>query len=94
MTSGTASAALSSNADDVSTVIYAETMMSSMGKAPVSPATEHYAVLAVTSSAGKPPKSDPLKVIYSKIDPKSQVARSENSLKQSTPAILGDLMSS
>ena len=51
----------------------------------------HYAILAVPASAGKTPERDPLKVEYSVIDPKSQVARTDkNSMKQSTPAEQGD----
>lgn len=40
----------------------------------------HYAVLAVSGSAGKAPKDDPLKAAYSEIDIENQVAAAiENS---------------
>ena len=83
---------LSKDAAESQTVVYAETMASVPRNTTLSPATEHYAVLAVSgASTGKPPENDPLKVIYSEVDPKSQVARSKKiSIKQTTPIHQGE----
>ena len=76
------------------TVVYAETMASVPRNTPLSPATEHYAVLAVSgASTGKPLENDPLKVIYSEVDLKSHVARSEKiSIKQTTSIEEGEFI--
>ena len=64
---------LSKDVAESQTVVYAETMASGLRNTPLSHVTDHYAVLAVSSaSTGKPPENDPLKVIYSGVNPKSQ----------------------
>ena len=77
---------LSKDAAESLTVVYTETMASGPKNTHLLPATEHYAVLAVSGASTGKPENDPLKVIYSGVNPKSQVARSEKILiKQTTP---------